>query len=71
MLLLSLAVSLPQRTQTVVDTSPSVLPTPSRSVSVPNHMPQDKQVAANDVSFQYLKHVVFRYMCSEGEEVRL
>lgn len=41
---------------------------PNRSVSIP--APPSHQQQEADVSYQYLKHVVLRYMCSEGEEVR-
>lgn len=40
---------------------------PNRSVSIP--APPSHQQQEADVSYQYLKHVVLRYMCSEGEEV--
>ena len=41
---------------------------PNRSVSIPAPPNHQQEV---DVSYQYLKHVVLRYMCSEGEEVSL
>jgi hypothetical protein len=46
----------------------SVPPVPTGStISLSNYKSSGTPELVNDVGFQYLKHVVFKYMCSEGQ----
>ena len=50
---------------------PPILPDRSQSIpGLPSLLPLPEEVPNSTVNFQYLKHVIIRYMCSQGEEVR-